>query len=201
MSEREQPTPDDWTKQVGSLFSADESTRQPAKRAGNSQIHPVTIVPAQRAETSRNDGGFQIDAPDASTLKGVVALWKNNRMHRKAVLRAIELHYEGQLDVLAHSIKKAVVERKAGIDAQTQIFLTELNQQYLETMTQLDIRNMVARQDAIRQATEATMRKVNELKESKGDWPEEVIQMTIKSYFELLRRVVARNMQELGRED
>lgn len=134
--------------------------------------------------------------PDTTAPQGILMRWRENKLGRKAALRALEAHYDSQLDALTHSLTKAVQVQKARADVIAGEYLRELDARQLEMLAELGLRNKDTRERALLELTEMTAAKLREVQDK--DWPAELVRDTIGELLALRKRVVAEIMKELG---
>jgi hypothetical protein len=134
--------------------------------------------------------------PDNTAPQGILTRWRENKLGRKAALRALEAHYDSQLDALTHSLGKAVQVQKARADVIAGEYLRELDARQLEMLAELGLRNKDTRERALLELTEMTAAKLREVQDK--DWPAELVRDTIGELLALRKRVVAEIMKELG---
>jgi len=134
--------------------------------------------------------------PDTTASRGIMMQWKENKLGRKAALKALEAHYNGQLDALTHSLSKAVQVQKARADVVAAEYLRELDARHIAMMAELGLRNKDTRERTLITLTDQTAARLAEVQSK--DWPEELIADVMNSLFTLRRRMVAEMMKELG---
>lgn len=134
--------------------------------------------------------------PDMSASRGILMKWREQKLGRKAAMRALEAHYQSQLDALTYSLAKAVQVQKARADVIAEEYLKELDSRQLELLTELGLRNKETRERALLELTEMTAAKLREVQTK--DWPEELMRDTISKLLALRKRVVGEMMKELG---
>lgn len=162
---------------------------EPAGRAaGRTELQPSGRSSVPAAPT--------VALPDATAPQGILMRWRENKLGRKAALRALEAHYDSQLDALTHSLTKAVQVQKARADVIAGEYLRELDARQLEMLAELGLRNKDTRERALLELTEMTAAKLREVQDK--DWPAELIRDTIGELLALRKRVVSEIMKELG---
>jgi len=137
-----------------------------------------------------------LGSPASSEGLGIMAKWKEKTLSRKATLKALEVHYDSQLDALTYSLTKAVQVQKSRADVIADEYLKELDSRQLEMLAELGLRNKETRERALLELTAGTAAKVKEVMEM--DLPPQLVQDTIQELFKLRKRVVAEIMKELG---
>lgn len=180
-----------------SLTNSIRRTTAPPEREENEQ-RAVSRSGLQPGGHSSVPSAPAVALPDTSASRGIVMQWKENKLGRKAALKALEAQYNGQLDALTHSISKAVQVQKARADVVASEYLRELDARHIAMMAELGLRNKDTRERTLITLTDQTAARLAEVQSK--DWPEELIADVMNNLFTLRRRVVAEMMKELGGE-
>lgn len=183
----------DWSLTESVMRS--EKTPAPEREQIARPIDRAELVPAGNSIVPPAPN---VALPDTSNATGIMMQWKENKLARKATLRALEAHYDSQLDALTHSLTKAVQVQKARADVLAEEYLKELDSRQLEMLTELGLRNKETRERALVHLTDMTVAKIKEVQGK--DWPSDLIRETISHLLALRKRVVSEMMKELGGE-
>jgi len=162
-----------------------------------SAAEPNAVVPAQNRPTELAEVNA-IKVPKMEAPRGILSEFKANHIKRKAAMTALQTHYDGQLDVLTHTLAKVGQVEKSRADVVAEEFLKELDAKHLEVLVELGMRNKQTRERALLELTDQTVRTVRDVMAK--DWPEELIQETLQQLFALRKRVIGEILKELGSE-
>jgi hypothetical protein len=136
-------------------------------------------------------------APDQfGKPEGIIASYKAAKVQREATLDYLRTWYREQLEVTKHRLAEAARVRKTEATVIAEQFLRELDQRHLEYLSDLGLRNVATRQDALAKLTDQTSGKLRELQER--DWPPELQEQTIKGILDLHKRFFDRLMEEIA---
>lgn len=133
-------------------------------------------------------------APDKP--EGVIAGFQAGRIQRKAALQQMEAWYGAQLDIAKHRLTEVARVKKAQTTVIAEQFLRNLDQQHLEYLTNLGLRNTNARGEALIKLGDQTAKTLKELEDR--DWPPALVEQTIKGVIDLHERFFGKLMEELG---
>jgi hypothetical protein len=120
------------------------------------------------------------------------------KVKKKAIVKALELKYNAEIDTLEHRLTNLVRVRKVQAEVVAEGYLKQLDAAKLEVLTQLGMRNVNTRQNAMVELTNATVAKIKEVESS--EWPESLKNERIHDMLVLLKGFNRKLMEELGEE-
>jgi hypothetical protein len=139
-----------------------------------------------------------VDVPNSLVQKpdGAIAQFKASQIGKRAVLKHVQIWYEGQLEAAKHAVGEAVRVRKAEASRVAERLLMEIDSEHVEYLLTLGLRNEDARSRAMIELGDQTSKT---LKEIEGrDWPPALIQQAIDGIVERHRRFFQKITEELG---
>jgi len=143
-------------------------------------------------------GGLATPPQALGEPQGIIAKFQAGKVKRQAVVEHLRTWYAANLDVTKHQLSEAVRVRKAESTMVAEQFLRNLDQQHLEYLTSLGLRNLETRQRALIEVADQTTKTLKDMKDK--DWPPQLIDKTIQGIFELHERFFAKTMEELGKD-
>jgi hypothetical protein len=179
----------DWTQVSRALQRRHSDTTMPLNPE-----RPLEVP--QKLGRALESGGNSsaVEKPD-----GFIANYKANKIEREAAIDHLKVWYQSQLEVAKHQLHEVVRVRKAQASIQAEQFLRSLDQQHLEYLADLGLRNMTTRQRMLLELGDQTSSILAEVVDR--DWPPEMMEQTVMSIIELRQRHFDKIMQELGRSD
>ena len=171
--------------------------KRPAKRSSEaSEAHAVdlmgTLAPSK---TARHETATPLPTLDAS--RGILVEYKANRMGRKATLAALQEQYNSALTIYKHHLENVVMGQNARDDVNYAAYQKQLDQEYLEVLAELGLRNKSVRERALIDLTDMTANRLKEVQEK--DWPTSLKESVIDDLIALRQRFSDEMMKELGR--
>lgn len=170
-------------------------TKRPVTRAGGGdpETHAVrlmgNITPARHETPS--------PLPTLGAPRGILMEFKSNRMGRKATLEALQEQYNAGLTIYKHHLQNVVMGQNARDDVDYAAYQKQLDQEYLEVLAELGLRNKGVREQALIQLTDMTANRLKEVQEK--DWPQALKDSVINDLIALRQRFSDEMMKELGR--
>lgn len=131
----------------------------------------------------------------------MLAKWKANKIERNAIVEYFEKRYDAQLEMVEEELRQAVRVNNAEVVKQADRWIDKINQEHLEFMTELGLRNKEKRQEALQKLGDQTTEALNQIKTRQGEWPPEMLDQTLEAVRELHQRFFQRIMEELGQRD
>ena len=107
-------------------------------------------------------------------------------------------YYTAQLEVAKHTFEQAARAKKADTEIVTRKFLDELNERYIIHMTQLGLRNVAIRNEALIKLNDQTSATIKEIQES--DWPEPLRKKAMDGAMQNYERFFKKVLEEIGEE-
>lgn len=172
-----------------------DTTRRSSKRSneGGPEAQAVelvgTVVPAKREPAA--------PLPALGAQRGILMEFKANRMGRKATLEALQQQYNGALDIYKHHLENVVTGQNARDDVDYAAYQKQLDQEYLEVLAELGLRNKSVRERTLIELTDMTAKRLKEVQEK--DWPKPLKDSVIDELIALRQRFSDEMMKELGR--
>ena len=179
----------DWSRVEAIIKEKDSSKSSPAIEG---TLVPLPTEPAAVATS------VSVPSPQDVESQGFLTKYKAGQLQRKAVLSALEQHYNSQLDVMKHSILESAKVRKVQISNAAEQSLKVLDEKHLEVLAQLGIRNADARWKHVTDLTDRAVARIAEVQAK--NWPESLINETIGDIMTTRQRVASEIMRELGAE-
>lgn len=171
-------------------------TKRPPKRAGESpEVHAVDLMKAVAPATPGKREAAPLPALDSS--RGVLMEFKANRMGRKATLEALQEQYNSALTIYKHHLQNVVLGQNARDDVDYAAYQKQLDQEYLEVLAELGLRNKSVRERTLIELTDMTANRLKEVQEK--DWPKALKDSVIDDLIALRQRFSDEMMKELGR--
>lgn len=192
MSEKssQEPSETDWSRFESVVRS----------KEGRPQEYEEVTYPLERAESPRTEvtapTELTVALPNIDEYRGILFEWKKGKIDRNSTLKALQAHYDAQLDALQYHLGKAVSVSNARADVIAEEFLEKLNAEHMEIMKELGLRNLKSRATALIEVQDMIVAKVREVQAK--NWPPSSIERTLADLSELGRRGCAQMMKELG---
>jgi hypothetical protein len=133
-------------------------------------------------------------APTANP-KGVLAEFKAKRLTRKAALDQLTVYYDAQLDVVKTRLAETIRVRKAEATLKAEEFLQVLNNEHIEFLTELGLRNEDMRNRAFIKLNEQTTKSLREVENA--SWPTEMIDMTLEAMIARYKKFMGKLASDL----
>jgi len=174
------------------FIDTSRSATRPARTSAESHAVELVgnIVPAQ----SKGDSG---PLPTLGAPRGVLMEFKANRMGRKATLEALQDQYNSALIIYKHHLQNVVMGQTARDDVDYAAYQKQLDQEYLEVLAELGLRNKSVREQTLIKLTDMTAARLKEVQEK--DWPQALKDSVIDDLIALRQRFSDEMMKELGR--
>ena len=154
---------------------------------------PVGSGPAAATPPGLSSSPDAMGRPD-----GLIANFQAGKVQRAAVIEHLRTWYAAQLGVTKHRLAEAARVRNAEATLIAEQFLRALDQQHLEYLTTLGLRNLEVRQKALIQVGDQTTNILRDMQNR--SWPQQLIDKTIQGIVELHERFFAKTMKELGEQ-
>lgn len=176
-----------------SFVDANRVVRRSGKTGPES--HAVELVGSIVPDKSKRE--TQGPLPTLGAPRGVLMEFKSNRMGRKATLEALQEQYNSALTIYKHHLQNVVMGQTARDDVDYAAYQKQLDQEYLEVLAELGLRNKSVREQALIQLTDMTASRLKEVQEK--DWPQPLKDAVIDDLIALRQRFSDEMMKELGR--
>ena len=118
-------------------------------------------------------------------------------MGRKATLQALQEQYNSALTIYKHHLQNVVMGQNARDDTSITPRTRALDQEYLEVLAELGLRNKSVRERTLIELTDMTANRLKEVQEK--DWPKALKDSVIDDLIALRQRFSDEMMKELGR--
>lgn len=187
-NEEEKPKKSNWDA-VDAISRANDVPGPVERLPASSDAHPVADVAVPSAR--------QLDSmPDALVAGGFRTRIAAGALSRKAALQELHATYEARLEYLNKKLDTAVQVGKAQLEVQANEYLRELEAKHLEALAEIGIRNEDARARALIKLNDHTVERIREVQNR--DWPDVMIQDTIKQILSRQSQTARKIMAELG---
>ena len=169
------------------------NTLQTKKEPSSQSMENLERVSGKDASTL---SPTMLKKPDMNTAKGLLLKLRENKLGRKAKLKAVEAHYGAQLDLLTHNLSRELQVKKKQTDFMAERYLREIDAMQVELMAELGIQNIETRMRTIEKLTDRVVEQCRKFQEK--DWPESEITAALEASIDMKKRFMSELLTDVS---